>query len=97
VTTTITETDLREEIRVLASLYGWTFNFTHNSKHSPAGDLDLRLVKPPRYIVAELKSEKGKMTPTQREMFALLEQCPGVEVYIWRPSQLQQIADLLAQ
>lgn len=95
-TPALTEADLREHIRGLCVLLGWRFFWTWNSKHSPAGALDLTLIKPPRVIFAELKTDKGKLTPKQKETLELLQACPSVEAYTWRPSQLQDIVDILA-
>jgi hypothetical protein len=32
---------------------------------------------------------------SQDRWLALLGQCPGVEVYVWRPSDLDEIAEVL--
>ena len=52
---------------------------------------DLTIVGHGRIIFAELKSEKGRLTPGQHEWLealALAESDDGrVEVHIWRPSQ----------
>ena len=41
------------------------------------------------------KRETGKTTPHQDRWLAMLHACPGVETYLCRPSQLEQIAELL--
>ena len=46
-------------------------------------------------IFAELKSDKGKLTPHQEEWLALLNQCTSVEAYCWKPDQLEEIAGIL--
>jgi len=55
---------------------------------------DLILARPPRLIAAELKSDKGKTDPEQDRVLALLDAC-GLEVYVWRPRDLMEIADIL--
>jgi len=92
----VTEKDLREQIRTLCKLFGWRFLFTWTSIHSPKGMLDLFLInaEQKRVIFAELKSEKGKMTPEQQQVFDELKAC-GQEVYLWRPGDIEDIARIL--
>ena len=94
----VTEADLREQIRDLCKLFGWRFLFTWTSIHSPKGMLDLFLInaEQKRVIFAELKSEKGKMTPEQQQVFDELKAC-GQEVYVWKPHDIENIARLLKQ
>ena len=90
----ITEKALRELVRELCALFGWKFHFIWTSIHSPKGFPDLVLRKPPRLIFAELKREKAKLTPSQKDWQADLKAC-GQEVYVWRPSQVDEIAAIL--
>ena len=46
-------------------------------------------------IFAELKTEKGKVTPDQRIWFRALLDSGKVEVYLWRPSMWDQIVRIL--
>lgn len=46
---------------------------------------DLVLARPGRLILAELKSERGHLSPWQDEWLAVLTTCPGIEVYVWYP------------
>lgn len=39
----------------------------------------------PRFFLAELKAEKGRLSPAQTTTIAELRSC-GIEVYVWRPS-----------
>jgi hypothetical protein len=43
----------------------------------------------------ELKRQTGRLSPTQREVIAALEQCPGVEVHVARPSDWEQVCSWL--
>ena len=61
----------RERIELPRTLDGWP---------------DLWLVRAPRLIVVELKSERGRLTERQRTWLDLFRRCPGIEVYVWRPS-----------
>lgn len=88
------EKDLREQIRDLCKVFGWKFYFTWLAIHSPKGFPDLVLRKPPRLIFAELKRETGKLTSAQEEWQQDLKEC-GQEVYVWRPSDFEKIAEIL--
>ena len=72
----------------------WRTYHTLRSKGSEPGFPDLILVRPPRLIFAELKSERGRLTKAQREWRADLEAC-GVEVYTWRPSERSHVEAIL--
>ena len=91
---TQTERAFQAEVVKLAHLLGWKTYHTWNSKHSAAGFPDLVLVRRPRVIFAELKSERGKASSDQLAWLDALEQC-GQEVYQWRPSQWKLIERLL--
>ena len=88
--------DLQEKqflalVRELAQWCGWRVYHTHDSRRSPAGFPDLVLVRRPIVILAELKAARGRLTPEQRAWLEALGQCPGVETYLWRPSDWRQI------
>lgn len=53
----------------------WRWYHTRDSRHSPAGFLDLVMVRPPRLIFAELKTERGKITREQTEWMDDLFMC----------------------
>jgi hypothetical protein len=102
----IREKDLREQIRSLVKIYGWRMAFTQYSLRSPKGFPDLVLVRGDRLIFAELKSETGKTTPEQDAWLADLRavrlgaqqyvsQGRELEVYLWRPSEIERIAEIL--
>jgi len=94
----VTEADLREQVRDLCKLFGWKISFTWKSYHSPKGFPDLVLCNPGqhRVVFAELKSEKGKLTIEQVEWIDALTHC-GQEVYLWRPSDFEEIVAILRQ
>ena len=93
----MSEREFQAQMRQLAELKGWIVLTTWNSMHSPAGEPDLRLVRPPRVIFMELKSQKGKLSPAQEQVIALLKRCPGLEVYVFRPSDFEQIIKVLGR
>ena len=79
----------------MATLFGWRHYHTWSSVHSPAGFPDLVLVRPPRLIFAELKSQVGRVTPAQKAWLDDLYATPSTEVYLWRPSDLDDIERVL--
>ena len=89
------EKDFQQAVRDLAALLGWTVWCTWDSRRSPSGEPDLRMVRPPRVVFAELKTEKGKPTAMQIVAGTVLTQCPGVEYYLWRPGDWDEIAGVL--
>jgi hypothetical protein len=52
-------------------------------------------VRPPRLVFAELKSETGTVKPAQAEWLDVLRAVPGLEVYVWRPGDMDEIARVL--
>lgn len=59
-----------------------------------AGHPDLLLIRVPRVVWAELKSERGRLSDDQRAWIAALR-ASGQEVYIWRPSDFEAIERIL--
>jgi hypothetical protein len=91
----MTERDFQRQVLDLARILGWQAYHPALSKWSERGWPDLALVRPPRLVFAELKAEAGKVTEHQARWLALLRACPGVEAYLWRPSELEAIAAVL--
>lgn len=94
---TISEKDFEGQIRDLAKMFGWKYYHTWRSIHSPAGFPDCVMVRGAQLIFAELKSEKGTVSPAQQEWLDLLGNAGGqdVQVYLWRPSDFDKIAEIL--
>lgn len=90
----LTERDWSSQVYELAKLLGWRRYHTYRSKHSAAGFPDEVLVRD-RVVFLELKTEKGKPSPDQRDWLVALIQA-GVEAYIARPRDLDDLADLLS-
>jgi hypothetical protein len=95
------EKDLERKVKELAQLFGWHRYHTHRSDFSPAGYPDETLCRPPRLVLAELKSEMAwkrphhGCSPEQLRWLDLLRAVPGVEVYLWRPADLEEIVRIL--
>ena len=79
-----TEKAFQSAVRDYARLRGWRCYCVWDSRNSPKGWPDLVLLRPPRLVVAELKSTRGRLTKEQRETLNMLVAC-GVESYAWWP------------
>lgn len=79
----------------IAEPAGWRRYHTYDSRRSDSGFPDLVLVRDGRLIFVELKSQKGRSTPAQREWLRELGACLGVEVFLWRPSDVTEVERVL--
>lgn len=97
----MTEAQLQRLVIELAVRLGFLVYHTHDSRKSQEGFPDLVLVKAPRVIFAELKGDSayGKRgpTPAQAMWIAALELCTGVEIYVWYPKDINEIATILSR
>src|SRR4051812_18142817 len=95
----LSERAFQAQVVALARIYRWTVYHTTLSKWSERGYPDLTLVRERgrlgRLVFAELKRETGKTSPDQDRWLAMLSACPGVETYLWRPSDLDRISEVL--
>lgn len=82
----------------LATMLGWTSYHTLRSKGSKAGYPDRTLVRD-RIIFAELKREPRVATPVGPEQVKWLDMLAkaGGEMYLWRPSDLEEISRILGR
>ncbi len=105
VTVEPTEAEFQQQVIELAHLLGWRHNFTRRSigkgrkwvtATSVVGwpDLTLWSERQRRIAFAELKRQDGKVTPDQEAVLASLA-AAGIEVYVWRPSDWDEIAATL--
>lgn len=92
--TAITEAEFAGWLEDLCGVYKWAYYHTWRSDHSVGGWPDYCLCKPPRILFVEVKSEKGKITSAQQAWITMLQEC-GLEVYVWRPSQRNDIEEIL--
>ena len=63
----VSEKAWQNTVRKAAEALGWRVMTTWSSKHSPKGEPDLRMIRPPRVIFAELKSANGHQLPIKRK------------------------------
>lgn len=93
----VTEAELQDFVREAAEVLGWTYHHETDSRRSTPGLPDCILARPPRVIFSELKTELGRTSKAQEHWLEQLRQCPGVEVYLWRPSDMNHILEVLAR
>lgn len=121
------EAAFQAQVEQLARYYGWrVFHAPDNIPRRTAsgrivkqdvepGFPDLVLVRGPELIFAELKTEKGRVSPEQQEWIAALTvigeevyrhtrhlddsawDLPCVDVYLWRPSDFDELHARLAR
>lgn len=99
----ITEAEWQRQVIDLAHLFAWKvahFRPAQTTKgwRTPvaadgAGWPDLVLVRD-RILAVELKREKGKVAVAQQEWLDAL-QAAGAETHVWRPSDLDAVAETL--
>jgi hypothetical protein len=63
--TGLSEKVWQSQVVAVAKLYGWRVFHPLRSKGS--GWPDLALLRPPRLLLVELKTEQGRLRPAQRE------------------------------
>lgn len=98
---TLTEKQFMAQVLELAKLQGWLVYHTHDSRRSEPGFPDLVLVRDGRLVFAELKAEKGRVSPVQQKWLNELVQATLTAktatpaVYVWRPSDWDSIVQTL--
>jgi hypothetical protein len=101
----VTETEFQKQVTDLAEILGWSwvhFRPAQTSKgwrtpvSGPLGKgwVDLVLVKGRRLIFAELKADKGKLTPEQERVLNVLGGA-GHETHVWFPVDFDKIVRTL--
>lgn len=85
----MSEETLRVRVKALAKSLGWISYHTQNSRRSDPGWPDMAMVHPVRgrFMVRELKTMRGRLTPEQREWLDGLTHA-GVDAGLWRPIHL---------
>lgn len=95
----MTEAEWQRQVLDLAELYGWLNYHTYDSRRSVPGFPDLVLLRSPELLFVELKREKGKLKPAQKEWIKQLVRVgyanETVEAHIWRPSQFDEVHERL--
>jgi hypothetical protein len=94
---TKTESIFQSELLDAARRLGWIAFHDQNSRHDEAGFPDLVMVHPiqHRVLFVELKTETGRIRPEQLVWLGALMQVPAIEVYTWRPRDIDQALEIL--
>jgi len=99
------EKDFGHQVEHLLSLFRWR-PYHHAPAYRPSGGYSDSFhgmkglpayiaVRRGRLVFAELKNERGRLTPDQNEWLDNLQQVPAIEVYVWRPADLEDIKEVL--
>jgi hypothetical protein len=106
--TDMTEAQFQAWVVEKATQAGWVLQFHVQraqvkggrwvTNTSTPGVPDLWLLRPAtgQLVVLELKAQRGRATPEQQAWVAGLQQVPGVEAFIVRPSDAPELLHLLA-
>jgi hypothetical protein len=99
----VSEADWERTLVALAAMNGWKVagfraaqigkSWQTPVRHDAKGWPDLVLVRD-RVIFVELKTDKGRVRPEQKDWIDLL-QSAGQEVYVWRPSDWDEAVSVL--
>ncbi len=99
------ERDFAKQVEGIFNLFGWTWKHDlpavrQSGRWATAfkgmpGFPDYIAVRNERIICAELKNEKGRLSTGQKAWIEALTQTEKVEVYVWRPDDLNGIIETL--
>lgn len=104
----VTEATWQSTVLQIARLNGWRWYHAPDNRpvtarsgrryvqNVRAGFPDLVLVRGPRLIFAELKRETGRVEVEQQEWLDDLARA-SAEVYVWRPSDMDDVVATLAR
>lgn len=91
----IAEADFQRQVEDLLTRGRWEFIHLRDARKQKAeGWPDLFAVKGKRIIAAELKTETGTTTDEQERWLALLREA-GIETYVWRPRDFDDVTKVL--
>ena len=103
----INEAQFQQQIIDLARNLGWKIAhfrpaMTSKGYRTPVqgdgkGFPDCVIVGRNRVIIAELKSEKGTVSKEQQDWLNRFSTCQGVETYVWKPSDIDEILKVLSE
>lgn len=93
---TTTEKAWQAQVLAIARLAGWLVYHPFDSRRSVPGFPDLTLVRGPRLMFVELKTQKGRVTTDQQKWLDALGSA-SVEVYVWRPADHDEVVATLTR
>jgi hypothetical protein len=102
----VLEKDFAKQVESIFNVFGWKWKHDLPAQRQSGrwatalsgskGFPDYIAVRGQRIICAELKASNGRLTEHQKEWIELLEATGKVEVYVWRPDDLEKIAKILS-
>ena len=95
----VSEKEFMANVKELARFFGWRVFHNFDARRSDPGFPDLICVRNGRLIAMELKREdhtRAKQTPDQALWLVDLNAVLGVKAYLFRPSDMPRIRELLA-
>lgn len=90
----ITEKAWQAQVVALCRTLGYRVQHHRISMLSASGWPDLQLWKPGRFLMAELKTDKGKVSAAQQDVIDSLK-AAGIAVFVWRPADFDYMVDIL--
>lgn len=102
----ITERQFQQQVVHLAHLHRWRVMHVRptigrrngqaawQTATSTPGWPDLTIWRPGRLLLVELKTDRGRLSPAQREVIGSLRDA-GVDVRVWRPADWPEIETTL--
>ena len=91
----LSERAFTRQVLDLATLFNWRHYHNLYAPGSDRGWPDLVLVRGSCMILAELKSDQGKLSEAQENWLGSLREVAGLEVHVWRPSDWDEIVTRL--
>lgn len=97
------EKEWQKSVEGVLRMSGWLVYHTLGSMGSTAGFPDIVALKVDpksgvcRMIVAELKTEKGRLSGAQKDWMDKFARMPGAEVFVWRPSQFDEVLEVASR
>ena len=94
------ERDLQKWIIQYAEIHGWYVYHVANVRgqlrsNTAIGYPDLTMARGDRLVFAELKAKRGRVTEPQLRWLNRLQDLKSVECYLWKPTDMETIRELL--
>ena len=99
------EKDFAKQVEGVLNLFGWLWKHDlpavrqsgrwATALKGASGFPDYIAVRGGRVVCAEIKNEKGRVSKDQKVWIDALTKSGKVEVYVWRPQDLDQIIETL--
>lgn len=93
-----TEREFQARVTELARINGWSVYSVPDSRRATLSgypDLTMWRTSDRRLIFAELKRERGRISPAQEIIIGQLRALRLAEVYLWKPSDWPEIVETL--